>query len=213
MVSVAAFGITLPALPAGGTAFLGGLLAAGVVLGLSRAGSGPIRLVLAGSALTLALSGLSGMLLILRSQQTTGLFAWGNGSLAQTGMQSIDRLAPLALLAFAGLLLMGRRLDILALGDDGAAVVGSAPADAESRGGPRRGAGGGGRDGGGAGRLRRALRARRGPAARYVGAGAGPPSRVHPGVGARGVLVVLGADVLLRAVFGAQAGRRCRRGS
>ncbi|OEV18831.1 iron chelate uptake ABC transporter family permease subunit, partial [Streptomyces nanshensis] len=39
VVSVAAFGITLPALPAGGTAFLGGLLAAGVVLGLSRAGS------------------------------------------------------------------------------------------------------------------------------------------------------------------------------
>ncbi|KPC94783.1 ABC transporter permease, partial [Streptomyces sp. NRRL F-6602] len=85
VVAVAAFGITLPAFPAGGTAFVGGLLAAGIVLGLSRAGAGPIRLVLAGSALTLALSGLSQLLLILREQQTSGLYAWGNGSLGQIG--------------------------------------------------------------------------------------------------------------------------------
>ncbi|MFE2295110.1 iron ABC transporter permease [Streptomyces sp. NPDC059452] len=207
VVAVAAFGITLPALPAGGTAFLGGLLAAGVVLGLSRAGAGPIRLVLAGSALTLALTGLSGMLLLLRSQQTTGLFAWGNGSLAQIGMQSIDRLAPVALVAFLGLMLMGRRLDILVLGDDGAAVVGVNP------------------------RLTRSivvilavlLAAVAVTVAGPVGfVGLCAPAVVRllstwvpalvrhrvfiPASALAGVIVVLGADVALRAVFGAQAG-------
>ncbi|MFD7712459.1 iron ABC transporter permease, partial [Streptomyces sp. NPDC059786] len=207
VVSVAAFGISLPALPAGGTAFAGGLLAAGVVLGLSRAGAGPVRLVLAGSALTLALSGLSGMLLLLRSQQTTGLFAWGNGSLAQTGMQSIDRLTPVAVLALAGLVLLGRRLDILALGDDGAAVVGISP------------------------RQTRAVAvvlavllsavsvAVAGPVG-FVGlcapavvrlAGSRIPGLLRhrvfvPASALAGVYVVLGADVLLRALFGAQAG-------
>ncbi|MEU2144000.1 iron ABC transporter permease, partial [Streptomyces globisporus] len=207
VVTVAAFGITLPALPAGATAFLGGLIAAAVVLGLSRAGAGPIRLVLAGSALTLALSGLSGTMLLLRSQQTTGLFAWGEGSLAQIGMQSIDRLTPVALVAFAGLMLMGRRLDILALGDDGAAVVGVSP------------------------RLTRSIAVTLAVLLAAVSvAVAGPvgfvglcaPAAVRllstwipglvrhraflPASALAGVLVVLGADVLLRAVFGAQAG-------
>ncbi|MFK0184997.1 iron ABC transporter permease [Streptomyces rubiginosohelvolus] len=207
VVTVAAFGISLPALPAGATAFLGGLIAAAVVLGLSRAGAGPIRLVLAGSALTLALSGLSGTMLLLRSQQTTGLFAWGEGSLAQIGMQSIDRLTPVALVAFAGLMLMGRRLDILALGDDGAAVVGVSP------------------------RLTRSVAVTLAVLLAAVSvAVAGPvgfvglcaPAAVRllstwipglvrhrafiPASALAGVLVVLGADVLLRAVFGAQAG-------
>ncbi|MFE7789927.1 iron ABC transporter permease [Streptomyces sp. NPDC057460] len=207
VVAVAAFGITLPPFPAGGTALMGGLLAAGIVLGLARAGAGPTRLVLAGSALTLGLSGLSQMLLLLRAQQTTGLYAWGNGSLAQIGMQTIDRLAPIALMALIGLVVLGRRLDILALGDDGAAVVGVSP------------------------RLTRAIAVVlavvlsavsvtvAGPIG-FVGlcapaivrlVGAQVPALLRhrvfvPASAVAGVLVVLGADVLLRAVFGAQAG-------
>ncbi|MFD4694219.1 iron ABC transporter permease [Streptomyces sp. NPDC058463] len=207
VVAVAAFGISLPPLPAGGTALVGGLLAAGIVLGLARAGAGTTRLVLAGSALTLGLSGLSHMLLLLRAQQTTGLYAWGNGSLAQIGMQTIDRLAPVALLALIGLVVLGRRLDILALGDDGAVVVGVSP------------------------RLTRATAVVlavvlsavsvtvAGPIG-FVGLcapaivrliGAKVPALVRhrafiPASAAAGVLVVLGADVLLRALFGAQAG-------
>ncbi|RFC74404.1 iron ABC transporter permease [Streptomyces sp. AcE210] len=207
VVTVAAFGITLPPLMAGSTALVGGLLAAGVVLGLGRAGAGPTRLVLAGSALTLGLSGLTQMLLLLRAQQTTGLYAWGNGSLAQIGMQTIDRLAPIAVLALAGLVVLGRRLDILALGDDGAAVVGVSP------------------------RLTRVLAVVlavalsavsvtiAGPIG-FVGlcapaivrlAGARIPGLLRhrafvPASAVAGVLVVLGADVLLRALFGAQAG-------
>ncbi|MFD4231592.1 iron ABC transporter permease [Streptomyces sp. NPDC058545] len=207
VVAVAAFGITLPPFPAGGTALIGGLLAACVVLGLARAGAGPTRLVLAGSALTLGLSGLSQMLLLLRAQQTTGLYAWGNGSLAQIGMQTIDRLAPIALMALIGLVVLGRRLDILALGDDGAAVVGVSP------------------------RLTRAVAVVlavvlsavsvtvAGPIG-FVGlcapaivrlVGAQVPALLRhrvfvPASAVAGVLVVLGADVLLRAAFGAQAG-------
>lgn len=207
VVAVAAFGIALPALPAGATAFLGGLAAAGVVLGLSRAGAGPIRLVLAGSALTLAFSGMSGMLLLLRQQQTTGLFAWGNGSLAQTGMTGVAQLAPVAAVAIAGLLAMSRRLDILGLGDDAAAVVGVSPrltrsvavvlavllaAVAVTIAGPI----------GFVGLCAPAI-------VRLVGARV-PGLLRHrafvPASAVAGVLVVLGADVLLRAVFGAQAG-------
>ncbi|WSY31110.1 iron ABC transporter permease [Streptomyces sp. NBC_00887] len=207
VVAVAAFGISLPPLPAGGTALIGGLVAAGIVLGLARAGAGTTRLVLAGSALTLGLGGLSHMLLLLRAQQTTGLYAWGNGSLAQIGMQAIDRLAPVALLALIGLVVLGRRLDILALGDDGAVAVGVNP------------------------RLTRATAVVlavvlsavsvtvAGPIG-FVGlcapaivrlVGAKVPALVRhrafiPASAVAGVLVVLGADVLLRAVFGAQAG-------
>jgi iron complex transport system permease protein len=207
VVAVAAFGITLPALPAGGAAFVGGMIAAVIVLGLSRAGAGPIRLVLAGSALTLAFSGMSGMLLLLRAQQTTGLFAWGNGSLAQIGMQGVEQLAPVAVAALAGLLVLGRRLDILSLGDDSAAVVGVNPritrsiavvlsvllaAVAVTLAGPI----------GFVGLCAPAI-------VRLIGTKV-PGLMRHrafiPASAVAGVLVVLGSDVLLRAVFGAQAG-------
>lgn len=207
VVAVAAFGITLPPFLAGGAALAGGLLAAGIVLGLARAGAGPTRLVLAGSALTLGLGGLSQTLLLLRAQQTTGLYAWGNGSLAQIGMQSIDRLAPVAALALTGLIVLGRRLDILALGDDGAAVVGVSPRRTRAI----------------AVTLAVALSAVSVTVAGPIGfvglcapaivrlAGARLPALSRhrlfvPASAVAGVLVVLGADVLLRALFGAQAG-------
>lgn len=207
VVAFAAFGVSLPALPSGATAFLGGLLAAALVLSLSRAGAGTIRLVLAGSALTLAFSGLSQMLLLLRPQETNGLYAWGNGTLAQTGMESVDRLAPVAALALLGLILLGRRLDILSLGDDGAAVVGVNPrltrtiavvlavllcAVAVTVAGPI----------GFVGLCAPAI-------VRLLGAWA-PGLLRHrvfvPAAALAGVVVVLAADVLLRALFGAQAG-------
>ncbi|MEV0847443.1 iron ABC transporter permease [Streptomyces sp. NPDC049954] len=207
VVAFAAFGVSLPALPAGGTAFLGGLIAAAVVLGLSRAGSGAIRLVLAGSALTLAFSGLSQMLLLLRSQETTGLFAWGNGSLAQSGMSGVARLAPVAVVVLLALVALGRRLDILALGDDGAAAVGVNPrvtrgiavvlavllsAVAVTVAGPIGFVG---------------LCA---PAVVRLLGGWAPGLLRHrvfvPASALAGVLVLLGADVLMRALFGAQSG-------
>ena len=71
VVAVAAFGVSLPLLGATGIAFVGGLAAAMVVLALSgTGGTGIVRLVLAGTALALAMTSLTYILLLLFSQET-----------------------------------------------------------------------------------------------------------------------------------------------
>ena len=124
VVSVAAFGLSLPLFVSAGVATAGGLLAASLVLAVSAGGSGPTRLVLAGTATALALHALTIMLLLLFAQETIGLFAWGNGSLAQIGLDGVTRMGPVVAAVAVGLLLLARRLDILALGDDAATVLG-----------------------------------------------------------------------------------------
>lgn len=125
IVAVAAFGVALPALPAGGLAFLGGLAAAGLVFLLGGGGrAGTTRLILAGSATALALSALTRLLLLLFEEATTGLYAWGSGSLVHSDLDTLAQLTPIVALAVVALLVLGRRLDILALGDDTAAVLG-----------------------------------------------------------------------------------------
>jgi iron complex transport system permease protein len=125
VVAAASFGLSLPALPAGAVAFLGGLAAAGLVLALAAGGrSGPTRLILAGSATALALGALTTMLLLLFEQATIGLFAWGSGSLVQSDLHGIVQLAPVVAVAAAGCVLIGHRLDVLALGDDTASALG-----------------------------------------------------------------------------------------
>jgi len=126
VVAAAAFGLSLPVLPAGGLAFLGGLAAAGVVLVLSAGGiTGPTRLILAGSAVALALRALTTLLLLLLFQEsTTGLFAWRSGSLIQSDLDAVIQMAPVVLLAVTGSMLVAHRLDVLALGDDTASVLG-----------------------------------------------------------------------------------------
>ncbi|MET7867317.1 iron ABC transporter permease [Micromonospora taraxaci] len=125
IVAVAAFGISLPALPSGGLAFCGGLAAAGLVMAMSSGGqAGTTRLILAGSATALALGSVTTLLLLLFEQATIGLFAWGNGSLVQSDLTALTQLAPVIVGAALMLVLLGHRLDILALGDDTATVLG-----------------------------------------------------------------------------------------
>lgn len=125
VVTVAVVGISLPFYLSGVLAFLGGLAAAGLVLALSQGGSaGPTRLILAGAATTLALSAVTSVLLVLFQQQTTGLFAWGSGSVVQSGTRVVTLAAPVVLVGLLGLALLARRLDLLALGDDAARVLG-----------------------------------------------------------------------------------------
>ncbi|MHA6780248.1 iron ABC transporter permease [Pseudonocardia saturnea] len=125
VVAVAAFGLSVPVLGSTAVAFVGGLAAAGLVLALSAGGgSTPTRLVLAGSAVSLALYSLTTVCLLLFSQETTGLYAWGSGTLAQTGLESVTRTGPIVLLGILALMVLGRRLDILGLGDDTATVLG-----------------------------------------------------------------------------------------
>lgn len=125
VVATAAFGIALPALPAGGVALIGGLAASGLVLVLSAGGTaGPTRLVLAGSAVALALSSLTTVLLLLFEQATIGLFAWGSGTLMQINLDGVTQMGPIVLVGLVGVLLLATRLDLLALGDDSASVLG-----------------------------------------------------------------------------------------
>jgi iron complex transport system permease protein len=96
-----------------------------VVIGLSGgAAASPVRLVLAGSAITLGLASITQAMLVLFPWETQGLFAWGAGSLGQNGMGAIRAVAPVAALALLGLLLAARRFDLLQLGDDAARSLG-----------------------------------------------------------------------------------------
>lgn len=209
IVLVAAFGVALPAAAGGAIAFLGGLAAAGLVLALAAGGArggGTVRLVLAGSAIALALTALTTMLLLLFPERTTGLYAWSNGTLAQNGMTSVLQLGPVVLAGVAVLLAFSRRFDLMALGDDTATVLGVRVR--------------GTRFGGIllAVMLSAAAVTVAGPIG-FVGLAAPAIVRLvamrvrgmqrHvllvPAAAVMGVIIVLGADVLLRLVFGGQA--------
>lgn len=125
VTAVAAFGLGVPLWASGGVAFVGGLLAAALVLGLSGgARTSTTRLVLAGSVVAMALQSATSALLIIFQQETTGLFAWGSGSLSQLGLTAFGQAAPVVATATGGGLLIARRLDLLGLGDDAAAALG-----------------------------------------------------------------------------------------
>ncbi|TQK18811.1 iron complex transport system permease protein [Microbacterium sp. SLBN-154] len=125
VTAVAAFGIVVPIWASGVVAFLGGLAAAVIVLGLAGgAGTSTTRLVLAGSALALAFQAGTSALLVLFSEETKGLLAWGSGSLSQLGLEAFLRAAPVVVVAVILALVLSRRLDVLALGDDTASSLG-----------------------------------------------------------------------------------------
>ncbi|MFB6791312.1 iron ABC transporter permease [Streptomyces olivaceus] len=124
--SVAALGLGVPLWASGAVAFAGGLLAAALVLALTgrSAGTTGTRLVLAGSATAMALDAATAMLLILFDQNTTGLFAWGSGSLAQLNIDASVRALPLVAVVLCVALSQSRRLDVLGLGEDTASSLG-----------------------------------------------------------------------------------------
>jgi iron complex transport system permease protein len=126
LTAVAAFGLSIPLWASSGVAFVGGLLAAAIVLGLTgrAAGTTTTRLILAGSAIAMALDAGTAMLLILFKENTTGLFAWGSGSLAQLNLDASMRAIPLIVAVLLIALLLSRRLDALGLGEDAASSLG-----------------------------------------------------------------------------------------
>ena len=125
VTALAAFGIAVPVWASGAVAFAGGLIAAGIVLGLAGgAGSSTTRLILAGTALALAFQAGTSTLLILFDEEAKGLLAWGSGSLSQLGLTAFLQAAPVVVVVTAAALLLARRFDILALGDDTASSLG-----------------------------------------------------------------------------------------
>lgn len=122
---VAALGVAVPLWASGLTAFVGGIAAAVLVLALAGgAGTSTTRLILAGSAVALALQAGTSTLLILFQEETTSLFAWGSGSLSQLGLDAFRQAAPVVGVMTVCGLSMARRLDLLAMGDDAASVLG-----------------------------------------------------------------------------------------
>lgn len=212
VVGVTALGVTVPLLTGSFIAFLGGLAAAALVLGLAAGGggnngAGTVRLVLAGSAIALAFSALTTMLLLLFPEKTEGLFAWGAGTLGQTSLDGVTQLGPVVLLTVLVLMLLAHKLDILALGDDTATVLGVRvrrtqtiaivlgvllSASAVTVAGPI------GFVGLAAPAIVRLLAARIPGLQRH--------RALIPASAIMGVIVVLGADVLLRLIFGGAAG-------
>lgn len=125
LTAVAVFGVSLPFYLDNALALIGGLLGAALVLALSRGGAdGPSRLILAGSAITLALQSLVTVLLVLFEEQTLGLFAWGSGSTVQSGADRVLLALSLLAVGLVAAVLLAHRLDLLALGDDAATVLG-----------------------------------------------------------------------------------------
>ncbi|MBY8847745.1 iron ABC transporter permease [Saccharothrix sp. MB29] len=209
VVATAAFGLSLPVLSSGAAAFVGGLAAAVVVLGLSGGGSAGPRLVLVGSAVALTLQSATYLLLLLFEQETTGLFGWGSGSLTVSDLDATAQMTPVVVVAVVALVAMGKSLDVLALGDDNATVLGlrvrrtrvgavlltvALTAAAVTVAGPL------GFVGLSAPVITRLL-------VRFV-PGFGRHRVLMPVSGLVGVLIVLGADVLLRAVMGSAAAVR-----
>ena len=122
---VAAFGSAVPLWASGAVAFGGGLVAAAVVIGLAGGGgTSTTRLILAGTAMALALQAGTSVLLILFQEETTALFSWGQGSLSQLGLTAFTQAAPVIGGTTALGLLLSRQLDLLGLGDDVAAGLG-----------------------------------------------------------------------------------------
>ncbi|GAA4422569.1 siderophore ABC transporter permease CdtC [Georgenia halophila] len=205
---VAAAGLALPLALSGVLAFVGGLGGAALVLLLARGGAtGPTRLILAGATISLAIQAMTMLLLVLKEEETTGLYAWGSGSIVQSGMESVARVTPAVVLGLIAALLIAHRLDLLALGDDAASVLGIPVLQTRVA----------------AVLVSVFLSAAAVTVAGPVGfVGLCAPAIVRlltplvPGLqrhrallplaGLAGVIVVLGADVLLRAVLGGAAG-------
>lgn len=105
-------------------AFGGGLLAALVVFALAGTEYGTVRLVLAGTVISLGFMAISTMLIILDPQGAIGLQAWQAGTLSQNGFGTLRLMAPLMVVVVVVTLLHARRLDLLTLGDDEARSLG-----------------------------------------------------------------------------------------
>ena len=124
-------GAVAGALSTSGAAFLGALLALAIVLALvgprRRLGSG--RLVLAGLAVGYALSAVTNLVVVLSDNRDAirAITFWMLGSLGQASWGDLPVVA-LALVASLGVLVVwGRRLDAIGLGDDVARSLGSDP--------------------------------------------------------------------------------------
>ncbi|AJT43099.1 iron ABC transporter permease [Psychromicrobium lacuslunae] len=112
-------------------AFLGAALAAVLVYAvasLGREGATPVKLALAGAALTAGLGSLLNALLITNQDALASFRNWQVGSIAGKNLEQILSVLPFMVIGTLILLFTGRILNGLALGDDLARGLGQNPA-------------------------------------------------------------------------------------
>ena len=126
---VMAAGASVPFLRAVGVP-LGAFVAAGATVALvvalaQRGGRVPIvSLILAGVVVGSSLSAATSFVLLSAREQTAGVLAWLLGSFAFASWADLISAIPLLGIASAGLLLAGKALNVLQLGEDAASQLG-----------------------------------------------------------------------------------------
>ncbi|WP_188208085.1 iron ABC transporter permease [Alkalibacillus aidingensis] len=105
-------------------AFAGAVLTTIFVLILAGKELNPVRVALTGMIITLLFSSLTAALQLLFENETGGLFLWGSGTLIQMDWSGTIFAAPFIVIAIILALLLGKSLDVLALGEDMARSLG-----------------------------------------------------------------------------------------
>ncbi len=110
---------------------LGGAIGGGLCL---LVGGGlraqPVRLALAGVAISLAFSALSSAIVLMADDRASGVLMWSSGLLEQSGWTKVASLAPAIFGGILLLALLGRQFDVMALGNDMASGLGLGKAPA-----------------------------------------------------------------------------------
>jgi len=109
-------------------AFLGAILATVAVYALgaaSRDGATPVRLVLAGVALSAVLGGIGSSITLFNPHAFDGMRTWSLGSLSGRNMDVVTTVAPFILIGLVIALAASRSLNAIALGDDLARSLGT----------------------------------------------------------------------------------------
>ncbi len=106
-------------------AVAGALAAAALVYGLAwRGGASPMRLVLAGVAVGALLASFTTFILLTSQITVQTTMTWLSGGLSARTWTHLHALEPYSAVGLLGALLLARKLDVLALGDDPATGLG-----------------------------------------------------------------------------------------
>ena len=107
------------------TAFVGAMTAAGLIYILAwKNGIRPLRIILAGVAVSAFLGAGISALLILYSDRVHNALMWMVGGLSARSWPQVEQILPYAALGFIGALLGARHLNIMQLGDETAQGLG-----------------------------------------------------------------------------------------
>ncbi|MBS3804528.1 MAG: Fe(3+)-hydroxamate ABC transporter permease FhuB [Oleiphilaceae bacterium] len=107
------------------TAVAGGLMAAGLVVALTRKlGFSPVTVILAGLVISFFLGALNAALMLLHGDYLSNLFIWGAGSLVQNDWSQFQDLWPRVVIIGIALVMLMKPLQLLQLGSESARSLG-----------------------------------------------------------------------------------------